>query len=341
MSTPPQRHADARRRGRRGRRLAGDGVARAGRQPARQREHAAARVGGRASACASSPTASRARCAAARRWPSGSSCRTSAAAFYATALKGAQDTLEAAGYHVLVLNTGRAAEREREALRTLRAHQVDGLLARHLGRLRGHRRARRLLRQRARAGRGAGAVAMDNEAASGCSSSTSPACTATERIAYMGPPEAVGTGADDVLAGRRPRAAGGVPRRGRARRAARCRPSTCARARRSPSRRTRASRRGELARARRSRRRRWSAGPTRTPRGCCAGCASAGLRVPEDVALVSFDEPVSADLLDPPMTSLDRHDSELGRIAAETLLRALRGGDDGAAGHDGARDGRR
>src|SRR6476620_10112475 len=50
------------------------------------------------------------------------------AAFYASALKSAQDVLEAAGYHVLVLNTGRAAERERQALRTLRAHQVDGLL---------------------------------------------------------------------------------------------------------------------------------------------------------------------------------------------------------------------
>src|SRR3954469_20175664 len=51
-----------------------------------------------------------------------------AAAFYAAALKSAQDVLEAAGYHVLVLNTGRAPEREREALLTLRAHQVDGLL---------------------------------------------------------------------------------------------------------------------------------------------------------------------------------------------------------------------
>ncbi len=55
--------------------------------------------------------------------------------------------------------------------------------------------------------------------------------------------------------------------------------------------------------------------------------------MPGDVALVSFDEPVSADLLDPPMTSLDRHDGELGRIAAETLLRALRGDDDAGRPH--------
>jgi DNA-binding LacI/PurR family transcriptional regulator len=36
---------------------------------------------------------------------------------------------------------------------------------------------------------------------------------------------------------------------------------------------------------------------------------------------------VSADLLDPPMTSLDRLDRDLGRVAAEALLRSL-GGED-------------
>jgi LacI family transcriptional regulator len=47
--------------------------------------------------------------------------------------------------------------------------------------------------------------------------------------------------------------------------------------------------------------------------------------VPGDLALVSFDEPAYADLLEPPMTSLDRHDRELGRRAAELLLGALDG----------------
>ena len=65
--------------------------------------------------------------------------------------------------------------------------------------------------------------------------------------------------------------------------------------------------------------------------GVLRGLRDAGLRVPEDVALVSFDEPISADLLDPPLTSLDRHDRELGRLAAEALLGTLRG-DDGASG---------
>ena len=54
-----------------------------------------------------------------------------------------------------------------------------------------------------------------------------------------------------------------------------------------------------------------------------------GLDVPGDVALVSFDEPAYAHLIDPPITSLDRHDRQLGRRAAEMLLDAL--ADGGAA----------
>ena len=56
---------------------------------------------------------------------------------------------------------------------------------------------------------------------------------------------------------------------------------------------------------------------------------AAGVRVPEDLALVSFDEPAYADLIDPPVTSLDRHDRELGRRAAQLLLDALASGNGG------------
>jgi LacI family transcriptional regulator len=56
-----------------------------------------------------------------------------------------------------------------------------------------------------------------------------------------------------------------------------------------------------------------------------AAARDAGLRVPDDVAVVSFDEPAYAELLDPPVTSLDRHDRELGRRVAQLLLDALHG----------------
>ena len=50
-----------------------------------------------------------------------------------------------------------------------------------------------------------------------------------------------------------------------------------------------------------------------------------GRRVPEDVALVSFDDPLDGDLLDPPVTALARHYRELGELGAGLLLDALRG----------------
>ena len=243
------------------------------------------------------------------------------AAFYARALKSAQDVLEAAGYHVLVLNTGRAAAREREALRTLRAHQVDGLLVATSG---GYEDigVPAVFFDNVPAQPGAGAVAMDNDAGVRLLVEHLVDVHGHERIAYVGPPEAVGTGAGDVLQGAGPRAAGGVPRRGRARRAAAA-AGVRAHERAGELRGGRARRGARADGARRSRRPRSSAAPTSSPPGCCAGCASAGCASRSDVALVSFDEPVSADLLDPPITSLDRHDRELGRLAAEALLRAL------------------
>ncbi len=66
--------------------------------------------------------------------------------------------------------------------------------------------------------------------------------------------------------------------------------------------------------------------------GILQAARARGMRVPEDLAVVSFDEPPYADLLEPPVTSLDRHDRELGRRAADLLLRALDG--TGSAGAD-------
>ena len=48
--------------------------------------------------------------------------------FFALVVKAAQDVLESAGYQVLVMNTHRDAQQEREALRTLLAHRANGVL---------------------------------------------------------------------------------------------------------------------------------------------------------------------------------------------------------------------
>lgn len=53
--------------------------------------------------------------------------------FYASALKGAQGALEEAGYRVLLMDSNQAADGEVAALRTLVAHRVDGLLLSTVG----------------------------------------------------------------------------------------------------------------------------------------------------------------------------------------------------------------
>ena len=230
------------------------------------------------------------------------------AAFYASALKSAQDVLEAAGYHVLVLNTGRAAEREREALRTLRAHQVDGLLVATSG---GYEEigVPAVFFDNVPTQPGAGAVAMDNDAGMRLLVEHLVADPRPRADRLPGPAR----GGRDRRDRRRCRARGASGSRRSAPRSGapgcRCRPSTCRTSEpggfeddaRVAARELMALERPPTRDRRRHRRARHRA-PARAAR-------RAGVRVPDDVALVSFDEPGSADLLDPPMTSLDRHDA--------------------------------
>ncbi len=59
--------------------------------------------------------------------------------------------------------------------------------------------------------------------------------------------------------------------------------------------------------------------------GAFAAVRAAGLRIPDDVALVGYDETPWAAVLTPPLTVVRQPARDLGRIAAEMLLRRLRG----------------
>ncbi len=58
--------------------------------------------------------------------------------------------------------------------------------------------------------------------------------------------------------------------------------------------------------------------------GVVQAARAAGLRVPEDVGVVGFDDIAFASMVDPPLTTIAQPQYDLGRTAAEILFRQLR-----------------
>jgi LacI family transcriptional regulator len=59
--------------------------------------------------------------------------------------------------------------------------------------------------------------------------------------------------------------------------------------------------------------------------GALIALREAGLRVPEDMAIVGFDDIPAARLVDPPLTTIAQFPERLGLRAAEMLFELLRG----------------
>jgi DNA-binding LacI/PurR family transcriptional regulator len=231
--------------------------------------------------------------------------------FYSRFVKGAQEILEAAGYQALVMNTRREAGHEEVALRTLEGHRVSGIL---LATSRPESREPHIPTvyfDSLAPGRGTGSVALANE--QGIELLVEHLVAhGHERIAYIGGPPTFTSGAERLAAFRSTlerRGLGGHPAyvelgdaswssesggAAMARLLALAEPPTAVVA----------------------------SGDT-LGLGAVGACRSAGVRVPDDVALVAFDDPVFGALFDPPLTALRRSDYELGRVAAELLLAAL------------------
>jgi LacI family transcriptional regulator len=233
--------------------------------------------------------------------------------FYSRFVKGAQDVLEHAGRQVLVLNTEREATREKAALRTVLEHRVSGLLVATSGGSDDEVGIPTVYFDNLAPGRGVAHVACSNREGVGILVDHLVGHGHT-RIAYIGGPPTLTSGSerlDGFLAA--------IARLGLEASA----PVELADAAWSPASAAAAMRR-LLALPER---------PTAVVTsgdtialGAMSACRSAGLRMPDDLALVSFDDPVYGELLDPPVTALGRSDVAMGKLAASLLLDALDAG---------------
>lgn len=240
-----------------------------------------------------------------------------ASPFYASALKGAQQTLEQAGYRVMLMDSEQEVAGEVAALRTLLNHQVDGLLVSTTGlpvqvfaEVVGRSGTPCVFFDSILAGAGAGSVSLDNDAG---------IALLVEHLVEHGHERIA------LLAGSQQETSG-IERRKSFRAAMR--------------------RHRLRVRERYVRSSPWSLEKGRLdahqilgvhPRptavvassvelalGCMAACRELGVRVPDDIALVSFDDSYFAELLDPPLTSVAYDPEEVGRAAAGLLISAMR-----------------
>ncbi len=237
--------------------------------------------------------------------------------FYGRVVKGAQDVLDRAGYQVLVMNTEREAPREAAALRTLLAHRVDGILLATSGGFDDSARVPVVFfdnlvegagaAQVARANREGMAIVVDHLVGHGHA-----------RVGYVGAPPLLTSGIERLDGFRAAMARHGLAaldelvglgdevwsaesgRRAMRGLLALPEPPTAV-----------------------------AAASDTLALGAIQAARDAGRRVPDDLAVISYDDPVFGDLLDPPVTALARNEHELGRLTASLLLNAIESGGGG------------
>jgi LacI family transcriptional regulator len=237
--------------------------------------------------------------------------------FYAAALKGAQGRLEQAGYRVMLMDASLDVDRELAALETLLSHQVDGLLVASTGMARslfdgavGAAATPTIFFDGVVEGTGKGAVTLDNEGG---------IALLVDHLVEHGH-ESIA-----LLAGSQRESAG----------AARLHAFHAAMAARglSPADRYVKVCDWEIADGRRAglelladpeRATAVVASSAELALGFMSAAATMGTRVPDDVALVAFDDPYFGDLLDPPLTAVAYDARQIGATAAEMLVEAMR-----------------
>lgn len=231
--------------------------------------------------------------------------------FYARVAKGVQDALERAGYHVLVMNTEREARREVEALRTLAEHRVDGILLATSGGFDHSPRVPVVFFDNLVEGAGAGHVARANR--DGIAVILDHLLQhGHERIAYLGAPPLFTSGIERLEGFHAATAGAGLAVR--------------------PEHVILGDEVWSVKSGRQAARELFALAPRPTALvaasdtlavGAIHAARGAGLRIPDDLAVISFDDPFFGDLLDPPITALARNERELGELAASLVLHAI------------------
>jgi LacI family transcriptional regulator, galactose operon repressor len=236
-----------------------------------------------------------------------------ASPFYAASLKGAQGVLEAAGYRVMLMDSELSVEGEVAALRTLVDHQVDGLLVATAGmgaqdfeELVGAEGTPCVFLDSAVDGAGAGAVALENRAGiellvehlrdehghariallAGSQQETS----GIERLeAFV---EAMEPAPELIRICTWTQTAGAIETR--ALLELEPRPTAII------------------------------ASSAELALGCLAACRELGVRLPDELALATFDDPYFGHLLEPSLTAVGYDTAAVGVSAASMLVDAMR-----------------
>jgi LacI family transcriptional regulator len=238
--------------------------------------------------------------------------------FYAAALKGAQGRLEQAGYRVMLMDANQDVERELAAVETLLSHQVDGLLVASAGMPRAlfestvTRQTPAIFFDGVIEGAGDGAVTLDNELG---------IALLVEHLVEHGH-ERIG-----LLAGSQRESAG----------AARLQGFYEAMAAHGviPKERYVKVCEWDIADGRRAalelladpeRATAVIASSAELALGFMSAAAAQRVRIPDDIALVSFDDPYFGDLLEPSLTAVAYDPRLIGSRAADLLVDAMRAG---------------
>lgn len=237
--------------------------------------------------------------------------------FYAAVLRSAQKTLERAGYRLMLMNTERSVEAEVEALRTLANYHVDGLLVATTG-LDASRfdglvgdTCPYVFFDGVPIGVGTASVAVENEAGMGILVDHLVG-HGHRRIALLAGLQDETTGIERLRGFRAAMKRHALPvSRGYVR--------LCDW--------THESGRDETLEllALPSRPTAVIAASDDLVFGCFDACRGAALRLPDEMAIVSFDDPYFGQLLEPALTALASQPVEIGQISASLLVDALRG----------------